>query len=55
MASALELADRQCSEFVELQSLELEYSPGHIDLENGQSSVSVVLENRQSSVSVVCG
>ena len=33
MASALDFADRHFSEFAELQSLELEHLPGHIDLE----------------------
>ena len=55
MASALDFADRQFSEFAELQSLELEHLSGYIDLENLQRAVSVVLENRQSSVSVFCG
>ena len=55
MASALDFADRQFSEFAELQSLELEHVRGHIDFENRQSSVSVVPDNRQSSNSAVCG
>ena len=42
MASALDFADRQFSEFAELQCLELEHVPGHIDLEIRESSVSVV-------------
>ena len=54
MASAMDFADRQFSELAELQSLELEHFPGHINFENRQRSVSVVPEHRQSSVSAVC-
>ena len=55
MASALDLADPQFSEFAELRSLHLEHFHEHINFENRRSSVSEIPENRQSSVSAVCG